>query len=140
MTLLGQAQTGMRSSTPKIVKISGDDNLKVVYRNLGNNHSYPFMWADTVTMSGTEVVVASGVKFHGYDLATYGNVTATPLGNPGGYLWVTKDTAENVVKVHCAASYEGDIDVKYMIGEASTSRYIEAIYCRGNSGASPSLP
>jgi len=140
MTLLGQAQTGTRTSTPKIVKISGDDNLKVVYRNLGNNHNYPFMWADTVTMSGTEVVVASGVKFHGMDLATYGNVTANATSNPGGYLWVTKDTAANVVKVHCSASYEGDVDVKYMMGAASDSRYIEAIYCRGNNGAYQSLP
>lgn len=139
---LGKAQTGSRSSTPKIVRINGDDNLKVVYRSLGNNHQYPFMWGDTITVSGTEAVLASGVKFHGYDLATYGNITATPLSDPGAVrYWIEKNTSTNVVKIKSSGAMSNvDFDVKIMLGEASAARYIEAIYCRGNTGASQSLP
>lgn len=146
MADLGQAQTGTRSSTPKIVSIKGDDNLKVVYKNMGNNHTYPIMWADTVTMvsGATSVVVASGVKWHGLELATNGNVTATALGDTNGYLYITKDTAANTVTVNSSAAVTTsggvDIDVKYMMGEASSARYIEDIFCRGNTGASQALP
>ena len=141
---LGKAQTGSRSSTPKITKISADDNMKLMYKNMGNNHTVPFMWADSVTLvSGTtEIVVASGVKFHGWDLATSGNVTVTAVGDPGGYLYVDKNTVTNVVKVVTSSAPAADcvIDVKYMMGDASTARYIEDMFCRGNTGASASLP
>jgi len=88
----------------------------------------------------TEVVVASGIKFHGYDLATYGNVTATPLADPTGRVYVSKNTSTNVVKVvnTTAAGAGGiDYDVKFMLG---VDPDIESIYCRGNRGASQSLP
>ena len=142
MTLLGQAQTGSRSSTPKITRINGDDNLKVIYKNMGNNHAYPFVWGDTVTHSGTETVIASGVKWHGIDLATNGNITDTPVSDPGaGRYWIEKNTATKVVIIKSSASMSNvDFDIKCMMGEASAARYIEAIYCRGNTGASQALP
>jgi hypothetical protein len=141
---LGQAQTGTVSSTPKICRINGDDKLKVIYRNLGNNHAYPFMWSDTVTLvSGTEVVVASGVKFHGYDLATYGTVVANPLATPGAERWwVEKDTGANVIKIKSTGTLvDVDFDIIFMLGAAAGSeRWIEGLYCRGNQGNTPSLP
>jgi len=139
---LGKAQTGTRSSTPKITKLSGDDNLKVIYKNMGNNHTVPVIWADTVSMSGTEVTVASGIGWHGMTVASNANVTVTPLGDTGAVrVWIDKDTVNNVVKIKSSSTISNvDFDVKFMMGAASSSRYIEAIYCRGNSGASQSLP
>jgi len=134
-----QAQTGSLKSTPKITRINGDDNLKMIYRNLGNNHAYPFVWGQTVTHSGTTTLVASGVEFHGYDLATYGNVTATPIEDPGAArYWVEKDTTENTVSMRSSASMNNvDFDLKFIVGEDPE---ITGIYCRGNTGAVQSLP
>jgi hypothetical protein len=136
---MAQAQTGTLKSTPKITRINGDDNLKMIYRNLGNNHNYPFVWGQTVTHSGTTTLVASGVEFHGYELATYGNITATPIGDPGtGRYWVERDTANNVVNIKSSASLSNvDFDLKFIIGEDPV---ITGIYCRGNTGAVQSLP
>jgi len=134
-----QAQTGSTKSKPKITRINGDDNVKVIYRNLGNNHAYPFVWANTVTHSGTStVVIASGTKFHGYDLVSYANVTATPIEDPGaGRYWIDKNADGNVYIKSSASMTNIDFDVKYMLGEDPV---ITGIYCRGNTGASQSLP
>lgn len=134
-----QAQTGDLRSTPKLTTIKGDDNLCLVYRNMGNNHAYPFIWSDTVTHSGTETVVASGIKFHGMTLATYGNIVATPSEDPGTeYYWVDKDTATNVVSIKSSGNMDNvDFDVIFMLGADAD---VSNIYCRGNHGASQSLP
>lgn len=143
-----QAQTGKLSSTPKLTNIKGDDSLCLVYRNLGNNHSYPFIWSDTITHSGTETLVASGVKFHGMQLATYGNITATPTstttsgvvtssGTAEGY-WINKDITNNMVYIKSTASMDNvAFDVMFMLG---VNANVSSIYCRGNTGASQSLP
>jgi hypothetical protein len=98
MSSTGQPQTGQKASTPKVCKVMGDDRATLVYRNLGNNHSMPYVWADTVTVTSgsTSAVVASGIKFHGYDLATYGNMVATPEGDLGSF-YFSKDTTSNIV-------------------------------------------
>lgn len=139
MPQLNVGQTGELKSIPKLTKINGDDSAKAIYRNSGNNHSYPLMWASEVTISGTEVVVASGIKWHGFDLATYANVTITPLGDPGANrLWVDKNTSTNVIKIKSSASQSNlHIDVKFMLGDELE---IVGLYCRGNTGAAPSLP
>ena len=141
MPQLNVGQTGSLKSIPKLTKINGDDSAKAIYRNLGNNHAYPFMWASEVTIASgtTEVVIASGIKWHGFDLATYANVTVTPLRNPGGYLWVDKNTTTNVIKIKSSASNATDLilDVKFMLG---SELEIVGLYCRGNTGAAPSLP
>ena len=134
--MVGQAQTGKGKSIPKVTSVKADDALKVVYKQIGNNHSYPFIWADTVTVvSGTsEAVIASGVEFHGYDLATYGNVTASPLGVVASW-YIDKDTVNNIVKVvaESAVGADTNFDVKVVLGTNSTSRYIEDLACRGNT-------
>lgn len=134
-----QAQTGTLSSTPKLTNIKGDDNKALVYRNLGNNHAYPFLWAETVTMSGTEhLLMASGTKFHGMSM-TSAKVQVTPIEDTGAVqIWVEKDTSADTVKIKSSASISNiDFDVLYMLG---TDADISAIYCRGNHGATQSLP
>ena len=142
MAELGKAQTGKRSSTPKICRINADDKMPIVYKNMGNNHTAPVFWADTVVMSGTEVTVASGVIIHGLDLASYAIATATPRQTPGtaGH-WIERDTVANTLTLKSSASLSNvTFDVMIMLGMAPSSRYIEGIYCRGNTGAVQSLP
>ena len=142
MADLGKAQTGKRSSTPKICRINADDNLPIIYKNMGNNHTAPVMWADTVTMSGTEVTVASGVVIHGLDLASYAIVTATPRTTTSDKVcWIERDTDANTLILKSSASQTNvTFDVIVMLGMAPSSRYIEGMYCRGNTGAQQSLP
>lgn len=139
---LGNYQTGLLKSKPKLTRINGDDNLAAIYRNLGNNHAYPFVFSDTFTVASgiTTVVLASGVKFHGYDLATYGKVAVTPAWNAGAF-YVTKNTSTNVISFTCTNAGANDgsstVDAIFMLGEDTD---VEGIYCRGNTGAAPSLP
>ncbi len=132
MTQLGQPLTGLRKSTPKLTRINGDDSLKVIWRNMGNNHAYPFVWANTFTVASgiTEVtLVASGTKFHGFDLLTYANVTVTPNYSAGDF-YVTKDTSDGKIKLTVASAGADNgsstVDVKFMLGEDPV---IEGIYC-----------
>lgn len=140
MSQLGQGQVGSLKSTPKLTRVNGDDHKKVIYRNLGNNHAYPFIWATTATItSGTqEVVVASGIKWHGYDLATYASVAATPEGNVG-YLYVEKNTDTNIIKIKSSVTASADTDVAliFMLGGDLD---VEGLVCRGTGAPAPSLP
>lgn len=120
MADLNQGQTGKLRSTPKIVKINGDDHSKVIYRNSGNNHAYPFVWATSVTVASGEqsVVVASGIKIHGYELATYATMVAMPEGNLG-YLYMTRDTVNNVITLYNSTAVAGantNVSVIFMLG------------------------
>ena len=139
MPQLGQAQQGQLKSTPKMVRINGDDADKVIFRNMGNNHAYPFIWSDVVTFSGTSVVLASGVDLHGYDLATYGKYGLAPLGVPSGRLYIEANTTTNVVELKSTSSQSSAIDVSviFMLG---TDADVSGVYCRGNNGAAQSLP
>ena len=139
MPQINVGQQGKLKSTPKMTRINGDDNMKAIYRNMGNNHAYPMLWATEVTHSGTETeIVASGSKFHGYDLVTYANITATPLEDPGaGRYWVDKN-ADGKIYIKSSASMDNvSFDVKVMLGEDFD---YSAFACRGNTGAAPSLP
>lgn len=128
MTQLGQAQVGLLRSSPKLTRINGDDNLKVIWRNMGNNHAHPFVWSQSFTMASgeTNMTLVSGVKFHGMELATYANVTATPCYDAGA-CYITKDTVANTISLTCASAGPGTIDVKFMLG--SEDPVIEGIYC-----------
>ena len=135
-----QAQTGTLYSTPKLTTIKGDDNLCLVYRNMGNNHSYPFIWSDTITHSGTETLVASGIKFHGMSLVTSGNIVATPSTDPGAGVsyWIDKNVTTDVVSIKSSAGMDNvDFDIIFMLGADAD---VSTLYCRGNTGASQSLP
>jgi len=128
-------QQGKLRSMPKITRINGDDALALIYRNMGNNHAYPFVWVDTVEFSGAETVtVISGVKFHGMPAADYCSVT-TGAQAAGMDLFVTKNSSEN--KIELTSSAAGSADVMVMVGMIPD---VEAIACRGNTGAAQSLP
>jgi hypothetical protein len=142
MPNLNIGQQGTLKSTPKIVRINGDDDKKVIYRNMGNNHAYPFVWASTATMplGDSSMVVASGIKWHGYDLATYATVIATPQYDAGN-VYVSLDTAANTItlNVETAPTVSGlnSIGMMFMLGNEMV---VEGLYCRGNDGAAQNLP
>jgi hypothetical protein len=138
---LNIGQQGKLKSIPKIVRINGDDDKKAIYRNMGNNHAYPFMWASTATMplNETSMVIASGIKWHGYDLASYASVVATPEFD--AYARVVRDTDANTITLHVssAATVSGvqDVNLMFMLGNEME---VEGLYCRGNVGATQNLP
>ena len=134
---IGMPNTGKKKSIPKVADVKADDSKKLVYKKVGNNHNYPFIWADKVSIiAGTEVVVASGVSFHGFDLATYGNIVATPLSQVDSW-YIDKDTVNNVVKIVSTGSVTADFDVQFVLGENAPSRYIEGIYSHGTNSVTP---
>ena len=140
MPQINIGQQGKLKSTPKLTRINGDDNDKVVFRNMGNNHAYPFIWATTATVADGDstVVVASGIKWHGYDLATYASVVATPKGDLG-YCYTTADTNANTVTLTCSSAASGDTDVALLFMLGADFEAV-GLYCRGNDGATQSLP
>ena len=129
---LNIGQQGKLKSTPKLTRINGDDALPIVYRNMGNNHAYPFIFAGSLTedASGTYTVM-SGVKFHGMAAADYCFVTV------GGTVSATvvKDSVANTVAITMAS---GTVDYMVMVGLNDYS--IGDIACRGNTGARQMLP
>ena len=141
MPQLNQGQVGKLRSMPKLTRINGDDHYKVIYRNLGNNHAYPFVWATAITHSGTETeLVASGVKFHGYDLLTYANVTVTPTEDPGSGIsyWIDKSTSDGKIYIKSSGSMSNiDFDVKFMLG---ADMEISGIACRPMTSNAYSRP
>jgi hypothetical protein len=141
MADLGIGQQGKLKSTPKIVRINGDDDKKAIYRNMGNNHSYPFVWSSTATIDllATSKVLASGIKWHGYDLASYATIIATPDWNTTCF--VTRDTVTNVVTLNvgtaATVSGTGHVGLMFMLGN---DLEVEGLYCRGNIGANQCFP
>jgi hypothetical protein len=127
-------QQGKLKSMPKLTRINGDDVMPMVFRNMGNNHAYPFIFGGTVTASGASqpTTVMSGIKFHGMAAAEYCLVT---VGGTVGAV-VEKDTAANTITITPAAS--GTVDYIVMVGDSNYD--ISAIACRGNTGAAQSLP
>ncbi len=141
MTQLGQAQVGHSPglrSTPKLTRINGDDKLKVIWRNMGNNHAHPFLWGQNFTVASgiTAITLVSGVKFHGMDLATYANVQAT-VNWVSGDFYITKNTSTNVITFNCPTAGANDgsseVDVRFMLGSEDPT--IEGIYCSTWSAA-----
>ena len=91
-------------------------------------------------LGDTEMVVASGIKWHGYDLATYVSVIATPDYNAGN-VYITKDTDANTISltVETAPTVSGvqNVSMMFMLGNEMV---VEGLYCRGNVGAAQNLP
>ena len=142
MAQLGQAQTGSLRSTPKQLKMTASDNSAAVFKNMGNNHNIPFIWASTATMeNGTSsVVLASGVKFYDMDLASYANTVVTPTSDPGGYYYVTNDTVNNVVKLYAstAVTTSGVVyNVQFMLGNSID---VSTLSTRGTGAPAQSYP
>ena len=138
---LNIGQQGKMKSTPKIVRINGDDDKKAIYRNMGNNHAYPFVWASTATvpLNATSMVLCSGIKWHGYDLASYATIVATPDWNTTCY--ITRNTGTNVVTLNvgtaATVSGTGNVGLMFMLG---SDLEVDGLYCRGNIGAAQNLP
>ena len=132
MPQLGQAQVGFLRSSPKLTRINGDDNLKVIWRNMGNNHAHPLLWGNEFTVASgiTSITLVSGVKFHGMELASYANVQATPNWNCGSF-YVSKNTTTNVITFTCTTSGANAgtsrVDVRFMLAHADPD--IDGIYC-----------
>ena len=127
-------QQGKLKSMPKLTRINGDDVMPLVYRNMGNNHAYPFIFAQSMEMDTGTWTVMSGVKFHGMAAADYCMVTVGGTQNTVPY--VTKDSVANTISVTTAAS--GVVDIMIMVGDPEYD--ISAIACRGNTGARQMLP
>ena len=128
-------QQGKLRSVPKLTKINGDDGLSLIYRNMGNNHAYPFIWAETMTFSGAGTqTLLSGVKFHGMKAADYCKVSLG-AGATGMNPYFTKDSGANTITISSSAA--GSVDIIVMVGATPN---VEEIACRGNTGAYQSLP
>lgn len=116
---MSQALTGERSSTPKMVSVVASDSGDKLYKKMGNGHNKPYMWGSTVTVaSGTSsVVIASGISYHGSDLATYANVVAQPLSDLGSTTYyINKDTTNNIISLEASANLvDVDFDVQIIL-------------------------
>jgi hypothetical protein len=116
--------------------MKASDSRKVVFKNMGNNHAYPMMWVDNVTFTAaTEVVVASGIAFHGMTLADYAAVIVTPQFDTTATFCVIKDTGANTITVKSSASVTGDVAVQFTLGGNADQGYIDDYACRANTGA-----
>jgi hypothetical protein len=128
-------QQGTLKSTPKFTRINGDDYLPIIYRNMGNNHSYPFVWGRKYSFdSAGSTTVLSGVKFHGMAAADYCMVTVGGTQNTAPY--ITKDSTNNVITLTAAAS--GTVDIIVMVGYPTPD--LVALACRDTSKPAQSLP
>ena len=130
----GGVAGGALKSIPKLTRINGDDFLPIVYRNMGNNHAYPFIWAESHNMDTGTWTVLSGVKFHGMPVSEYCMVTVG--GTASTVPYVTKDTDANTISVTTAAS--GTVDIIVMMGYPTPD--LASLACRGNTGARQMLP
>ncbi len=141
MPQLGQAQTGSLRSTPKQTKVTASDKSAALFKNMGNNHNVPFIWATKVMVRNgtTEVVLAEGVSFYDMNLATYANVTATPTTDPGTSYWIESNTAQNVVKLVVGSAVSGDVffNVQFVLGNGID---MSTLKTRGTGAPAQSYP
>jgi hypothetical protein len=146
---MAQALSGKRKSIPKTCEVSGDDDRMILYKNRGNNHTCPFMWADTYTVaSGTTeatisdaAAVATQIEFYGCDLVSYGSIVAQPLQDMGAVnWWIEKDVPGKTVKLKVDTDPNPDdfvFDIHFMFGVDAN---VETLNCRGTGKGMPSLP
>jgi len=121
---------------PKVVRVNAGRDEAALYKNLGNAHRVKFLWAETVTFSGSLEVVTSGTfgkpvrDAQGNLSSTYGrdsyfpgglagktlddlHVWATPLADPGGYVYVDVNISDDTVTVYNTGLNTIDVDVLY---------------------------
>ena len=150
---MAQALSGKRKSIPKACEVSGDDNRMILFKNRGNNHTCPFMWANeyTVTSGTTEVTISDDaatstqVEFYGCDLADCGSIVAQPLqdmSTTSGTVnwWIEKDVSNKIVKLKVDTDPDPDdyvFDVHFMFG---IDAEVETLNCRGTGKGMPALP
>jgi len=111
-----------KGHTPKVVRINGDDNMTIIYRNLGNGRRVPFLLGTTVTLaSGVQSAeILSGTKIHGYKISE-AVVQATLLDNEAvGRYYIEKDTTLNTLTLHQQnATDVVHYDVYVFLGDAA---------------------
>lgn len=128
-------------SIPKSVKITGHDKERVIYKNMGNNHTYPMMFTKSVTMeaAATSVTVTDGVKFHGLTPEDNGTVVITQTSTMNAadatanvFFYVKKDTATNKVTIEASAAVTDAVtfDVIIFMG---AQEFDTSSACRGNN-------
>lgn len=144
---MAQALSGKRKSIPKTCEVSGDDDRMVLYKNRGNNHTCPFMWADTYTVtSGSEEVLisdataaATQIEFYGCDLVSCGSIVAQPMQDMGAVSWWIEKSGSTVkLKVDTDPTPDDFVfDVHFMFGVDAN---VETLNCRGTGKGMQSLP
>jgi len=115
--------------TPKVVRINGDDNMTVIYRNLGNGRRVPFLIGTSVTVaSGSYTAdILSGAEFHGYKISS-AVVQVTPTNDVvSGRYWIEKDSATPKLVLHQAnAVDDATYDIYVFLGDAALSTLYSA--------------
>lgn len=144
---MAQALLGKQKSIPKTCEISGDDDRMIIFKARGNNHTCPFMWADTYTVtSGSEEVLisdataaATQIEFYGCDLVSYGSIVAQPMQDMGAVNWWIEKSGSTVkLKVDTDPDPDNFVfDVHFMFGVDAN---VETLNCRGTGKGMPSLP
>lgn len=146
---MAQALSGKRKSIPKTCEVSGDDDRMILYKNRGNNHTCPFMWADTYTVASgtTEATISDAaaavtqIEFYGCDLVSYGSIVAQPMQDMGAVnWWIEKDIPGKIVKLKVDTDPSPDdfvFDVHFMFGVDAN---VETLNCRGTGKGMQSLP
>jgi hypothetical protein len=86
---------------------------------MGAKRSVPFLWSNTATsVSGSDVVVASGVSYYGYDLVDYANISATVVsGTQDGYIYFEKNYDDNIITLKNSGNASVEVDLLWFLGE-----------------------
>ena len=123
MDSIGFGLQGLLRSKPKNVACKADDNYKIIYKEMGNKRVVPFVWSTYHVMdSGGDVVVASGTSFFGFDITSYVNINATVVsGTQDGFVYVNKDTDNNVITLKSTGSNTVGVDLMWFLGEDPTN-------------------
>jgi hypothetical protein len=115
-----------KGHTPKVVRINGDDNMTLIYRNLGNGRRVPFLIGTSVTVASgsTTADILSGAEFHGYKISD-AVVQVTPTNEiAAGRYWIEKDSATPKLVLHhtnTISDTNATYDVYVFLGDAASS-------------------
>ena len=113
-----------KGHTPKVVRINGDDNMTIIYRNLGNGRRVPFLIGTSVTVASgsTTADILSGAEFHGYKISD-AVVQATPTNDVvSGRYWIEKDSVTPKLVLHQANNdVNATYDIYVFLGDAAPS-------------------
>lgn len=113
-------QQGTLKSMPKKVFAVFDDNYRIVYKSLGSSSRLiPTAWSSFhAVVGGADTVVASGIEFGGLALASYASIAVCVVsGTQDGYVYIEKDTTNNVITVKSTGSNTIGVDLTWMLGE-----------------------
>jgi len=120
-----------KGHTPKVVRINGDDNMTIIYRNLGNGRRVPFLIGTSVTVASGSVTadILSGTEFHGYKISD-AVVQVTPTNEvAAGRYWIEKDASTPKLILHQTNTVSGtdaNYDVYVFLGDAASSTLYSA--------------